>query len=312
MRKIDTNRIYNCNNIDCLSDIKIFPDNTVDLIVTSPPYAERRTDSYGGIAPNKYVDWFLPISNQLKRILKKRGSFILNIKENVNNCERQTYVLELMLALKKQGWYWVEEYCWYKKNAYPGKWPNRFRDTWERCFHFTKNKHFKMYQDAVKVPIGDWAKPRFRSMTEKDFIRHVSRTKSKFGRNVSNWLNKTRVYPHNVVIFEKEHYVEPTNVLHFATECSNRKHSAVFPLELPTWFIKLFTKKGDLVLDPFLGSGTTIFASALLGREFLGVEIIKKYARQAYNRVINLSKEVGVKIDCKLVNFSNKKSRRNV
>jgi site-specific DNA-methyltransferase (adenine-specific)/site-specific DNA-methyltransferase (cytosine-N4-specific) len=129
-----------------LSNKAIFPDGSIDLIITSPPYADRRENSYGGIKPAKYVEWFQPISVQLFRILKPKGSFVLNIKENVKNGERQTYVLELILALKKQGWLWVEEYCWYKKNSYPGKWPNRFRDTWERCLHFTKNKKFKMYR----------------------------------------------------------------------------------------------------------------------------------------------------------------------
>ena len=86
-----------------------------------------------------------------------------------------------------------------------------------------------MYQDSVKVPIGNWAKQRFKSMSEKDFIRSVSRTNSKFGRNVSNWLNKRKVYPHNVLVFEKEHYFEPTNLIQFPTECSNRNHPAAFP-----------------------------------------------------------------------------------
>jgi len=269
---------------DCakrLANDSRFPKNSVDLIVTSPPYANRRRSSYGGIHPDKYVEWFLPISEQLHRVLKPTGSLVLNIKENVKSGERQTYVLELILALKKQGWLWIEEYCWYKRNSYPGKWPNRFRDNWERCLHFTKRKKFKMYQDAVKVPIGDWAKKRFKSMTEKDFVRSVSGTNSKFGRNVSNWLNKKKVYPHNVLVFEKEHYIEPGTLIHFATECSNRNHSAVFPIELPSWFIKLFTKKGDIVLDPFVGVGTTALAAKLLGRRYVGIEILDEYVKNA-------------------------------
>ena len=264
-----------------LSKKSLFPDNSIDLIITSPPYADRREKSYGGIKPEKYVEWFQPISVQLFRILKRKGSFVLDIKEHVKNGERQTYVLELILALKKQGWLWVEEYCWYKKNSYPGKWPNRFRDTWERCLHFTKDKNFKMYQDAVKVPIGDWSKKRFKSMSDNDFIRSVSGTDSNFGRKVSNWLSRRKVYPHNVIVFEKEHFIEPETVIHFATECSNRNHSAVFPLELPSWFIKLFTKKGDIVLDPFVGVGTSAIAATLLGRSYIGIESSAEYATLA-------------------------------
>jgi len=288
VKRPKSNIIYKGECENYLSKTSLFPDNSIDLIITSPPYADRREKSYGGIKPEKYVEWFLPISVQLYRILKPKGSFILNIKENVKNGERQTYVLELILALKRHRWLWVEEYCWYKKNSYPGKWPNRFRDTWERCLHFTKQKKFKMYQDGVKVPMGDWKKPRFKSLSEKDFIRSISGTDSHFGRKVSNWLNRRKVYPHNVVVFEKEHFIEPETVIHFATECSNRNHSAVFPIELPSWFIKLLTKKGDVVLDPFIGAGTTAIAAILLERSYVGIELVPEYAKVAEKNIREL------------------------
>lgn len=288
MKPEKTDILYQGQNIVYLSDSTILPDDSVDLIVTSPPYAERRNGSYGGIHPNKYVAWFLPIAEQLFRVLKSNGSFVLNIKEHCRNGERETYVLELILALKQQGWLWIEEYCWYKKNSYPGKWPNRFRDNWERCLHFTKQKRFRMYQDAVKVPIGDWSKPRFKSMSTNDFIRYTSGTNSKFGRNVSNWLKKRKVYPHNVLVFEEEHYMEPSTVLHLATECSNRNHSAVFPIELPIWFIRLFTQKGDIVLDPFAGIGTTAIAARILGRRYIGIENSEEFVKEAIMNIADL------------------------
>ena len=135
---------------DCLDILPTLEFYSVALIVTSPPYADQRKDTYGGVSPDKYVEWFLPIASQLKRILKDEGSFILNIKERVVNGERHTYVLEMILAMRKQGWLWTEEYMWHKRNSYPGKWPNRFRDGSERCLHFTKIKHFAMYQDTVR------------------------------------------------------------------------------------------------------------------------------------------------------------------
>jgi len=283
------NKIYCGNCLTYLSDSTFLQNESVDLIITSPPYSDRRKSSYGGINPDAYVSWFLPISQQLYRVLKPAGSFVLNIKEHVRNGERETYVIELILALKKQGWLWTEEYCWYKKNSYPGKWPNRFRDNWERCLHFTKDKKFKMYQKAVKVPIGDWAQSRFKSMSEKDFVRYVSKTNSKFGRNVSNWLNKKTVYPHNVVVFENEHFISPTTVINFATECSNRNHSAVFPIELPSWFIRLFTRKGDVVLDPFIGVGTTAISALLLNRRYIGFEASSEYVTLAKNNIDELN-----------------------
>lgn len=248
---------------DCLNVLEKLPGDSFDLIFTSPPYADNRKKTYKGVPIDQYVDWFLPISNQLQRVLKPDGSFVLNIKERAVDGERQTYVLELILALKKQGWFWVEEYIWYKKNCYPGKWPNRFRDSWERCLHFTKQKDFKMFQDAVKVPIGQWSNKRLAKLSNTDKIRDESRVGSGFGKNVSNWVGRE--------------LVNPTNVLYLATECSNRGHSASFPSSLPSWFIKLFTEKGDIVLDPFIGSGTTALACIKLGRHFVGIEAMQNY-----------------------------------
>jgi len=227
---------------DAKEELRKIESNTVDLIVTSPPYADSRNHTYGGIKPNQYVEWFLPITYELLRILKPTGTFILNIKEKVVNGERHTYVIELILEMRKQGWMWTEEFIWHKKNCYPGKWPNRFRDAWERLLQFNKNKQFTMYQEAVMLPMGDWSKARLRNLSEIDKLRDNSKVGSGFGKNVSNWVGRDKVYP--------------TNVIHSATECGNRNHSATFPEALPEWFIKLFTKEGDMVLDPFMGSGT--------------------------------------------------------
>lgn len=293
MRPKQLNIIFegDCNIL--LKDTTLFPDNSIDLIVTSPPYAEKRKSTYGGIHPKKYVEWFKPISKELHRILKNNGSFILNIKEHPKNGERGTYVLELILEMKKQGWLWIEEYCWYKKNSFPGKWPNRFRDSWERCLHFTKNKKFKMYQDAVKVPIGDWASKRFKSMSENDFLRYTSKNNSHLGRNVANWLNKKKVLPHNVIVFEEEHRLFLSNVIETATvPKESNNHSAVFPIELPTWFIQLFTKENDVILDPFMGSGSTAVAALLNRRNYLGTEIQSGYVKEAIKNIQELETEV--------------------
>jgi len=256
---------------DCLNVIKTFPKECVDLIITSPPYADNRKNSYKGIPIRDYVDGFLPITDELKRILKPKGSFVLNIKERAVNGERQTYVIELILEMKKQGWIWTEEYIWHKKNCYPGKWPNRFRDAWERCLHFTRQKEFKMFQKAVMVPMGVWAQKRLAKLSDTDRIRDESHSFSGFGKNVSNWLGKKQVYP--------------TNVLHLATECANRNHSAAFPISLPVWFIKLFTEPGDVVLDPFIGSGTTALACIKLDRHYIGIELMENYYNLALESI---------------------------
>lgn len=261
---------------DCLDVLKTIPDNSIDLIVTSPPYADNRKNTYGGIATKNYVQWFLPRSKEFLRVLKPNGTFILNIKEKVENGERSTYVLELILEMKKQGWLWTEEFIWHKKNSFPGKWPNRFRDAWERCLQFNKSKSFFMYQDEVKVPIGEWASSRLKNLSETDKIRDNAKNNSGFGKNVSNWVGRDMVYP--------------SNVLHLATECSNKNHSAAFPESLPEWFIKLFTKEGDIVLDPFVGSGTTAVVAKKLNRYYVGIDISNEYCKLSKKQLYEVKK----------------------
>lgn len=288
MREIKTNILLG----DSKDVLKTLADNTVDLIVTSPPYADQRKNTYGGIHPDKYVEWFLPISEQLLRVLKPTGTFILNIKEKVVSGERSTYVLELVLALRKQGWLWTEEFIWHKKNSYPGKWPNRFRDSWERLLQFNKEKKFNMYQDEVKVPIGDWATERLKNLSETDKIRDNAKNGSGFGKNISNWVGKKTVYP--------------SNVLHLSTECNNKNHSAVFPDALPEWFIKLFTKEGDIVLDPFAGSGTTLRVAQNMYRDSIGIEILPEYVEMIKSQI----KEKNVLFDSNAEYEKNKSERR--
>ena len=248
---------------DCKEELQHIASDSVDLIVTSPPYTNQRSDTYGGVTPEAYVEWFLPIADELQRVLKPTGTFVLNIKERVVKGERHTYVLELILAMRKRGWLWTEEFIWHKKNCYPGKWPNRFRDAWERLLQFNLQRKFKMNQEAVMVPVGDWYESRMRTLSETDRSRDESKVGSGFGKKVANWLERDKVYPNNV--------------LHRATECGNRKHSAAFPYWLPEWFIDLFTDTGDVVLDPFIGSGTTAFAALDKGRRVIGIEIHKPY-----------------------------------
>ena len=194
------------------------------------------------------------------RVLKPTGSFVLNIKEKAVDGERHTYVLDLILALKREtGFRWVEEYIWHKTTAMPGKWKYRFRDSWERILHFSKTYDVKMHQDAVRVPIGDWTEARLSNMSENDMTRQQSATNPKTGRRMANWEGKKTVLP--------------TNVIHKAPVCHNTGHSAAFPEWLPEFFIKLLTNEGDVVLDPFVGSGTTMRVAERLGRKAMGIDM---------------------------------------
>lgn len=173
--------------------------------------------------------------------------------------------------MRKQGWRYVDDYIWHKTTGMPGKWNGRFRDLWEHCFHFTKNKGFFMDQDAVKVPVGDWSKTRLKSLSENDKARHKSGTGSGSGRKVDNWVGKDTVYP--------------GNVLHGSPVTHNTGHSAAYPVWLPEFFIKLFCPSDGIVLDPFMGSGTTAVAAHNLERNVIGCELLPTHADICKERV---------------------------
>ena len=117
------------------------------------------------------------------------------------------------------------------------------------------------------VPMGNWAEARLKSLGKNDVVRFDSQVGSGFGKNIANWAQRSMAYP--------------TNVLHLATECGNKNHSATFPRALPEWFIKLFTDEGDRVLDPFAGSGTTIQIAKEMQRHAVGIEILPEYCGKA-------------------------------
>ena len=243
--------------------LKKYDNGYFNLIITSPPYADARDKHYQSIKPNDYPDFFASFHEEYWRVLADDGSFILNIKDKVENGTRNRYVWKTIMALEEKGWKSVDDYIWVKPNAMPGFWPNRLRDEWEYCFHLTKNKQFKMYQDAVKKPTGGWAEKRLAKLTGKSAIRHNSENKSGFGRDLRKWVDKE--------------YVLPGNALTIPLVGKNMGHPAVFPVELPKFFIKLFTLEGDNVLDPFAGSGTTGLAAIELGRNVTLMDIEEKY-----------------------------------
>ncbi|HEV2580934.1 MAG TPA: site-specific DNA-methyltransferase, partial [Ktedonobacteraceae bacterium] len=140
---------------------------------------------------------------------------------------------------------------------------NRLRDEWEYCFHMTKQKKFAMYQDAVRKPIGDWAEARLRKLNGKSAERHNSENDSGFGRDLRNWVDKTEVLPGNTISVP--------------LVGRNEGHPAVFPVGLPEFFIKLFTKPGDIVLDPFGGCGSTGIAAKGLGRNVMLIDRKAEY-----------------------------------
>jgi len=249
---------------DCKDKLKEIDSNSIDLILTSPPYANQRKNTYGGVYPDRYVEWFKPISDELYRVLKHTGTFILNIKENVIEGQRSLYVMKLVISMVDNNWIFTEEFIWHKKNSFCGKWPNRFRDSWEHLYQFNKNKKFNMFQEFVMQDACESTKNRLKNINNKNDVKNLeSNSNSGLKRNMFSCVNRDKVYP--------------TNVIHCSTSTKNKNHPASFPEYIPEFFIKLFTEKNNVVLDPFAGSGTTIKIANKLNRNCIGIELNQEY-----------------------------------
>ncbi|MDP2364158.1 MAG: site-specific DNA-methyltransferase [Ignavibacteria bacterium] len=256
-----------------------FLKESVDLIVTSPPYADARKKHYDSIPPDDFSDWLSSFHEAFWQALKPDGSLVINIKDKVVDGVRCHFVWKTIEELTQRGWYCIEDYIWHKTNPMPGFWPTRLRDGWEYCFHLSKTKRPYMNQDAVRVPIGEWVKTRLQKLGKNDKQRHNSSNESGFGRDLSRWVDQETVLP--------------SNVLSIPLVGKNMGHPAVFPIELPEFFIKLLSRPGSLVVDPFGGSGTTGIAALQNDRDCVLIDTDLDYCKVAMQRLNkeNLSKK---------------------
>jgi site-specific DNA-methyltransferase (adenine-specific)/site-specific DNA-methyltransferase (cytosine-N4-specific) len=261
---------------DCMGLARKLPENSVDLVVTSPPYAD--TVSYGHkvdvFNPEEYVDWFLELFKEAQRFLKPTGSFILNINDRVTNGERSTYVFELVYRIVKEtGLKLFDRYIWFKKSALPMPGQKRLNDRIEYIFHFVKDsKKFKTHTDRVRVPYKEVSLKRFKSKVHgNDIILPDGTTKL-------SQRGSSKAHPKGA---------KPITVFRFDTGSALRglKHPAPYHPQLPEWFIKWLTDEGDIVLDPFMGSGTTAIACLRTNRKFIGIELEPKYVEIANKRI---------------------------
>lgn len=244
-------------NDDCLNVLKNMEADSVDLVFTSPPYAEQRKNTYGGINEEHYVEWFLPIANEIKRVLSPTGSFFLNIKPHSDNGERSLYVFDLVCALKRElGFKFIDEFSW-NKNPFPGKYSNKFKNGFEPIYHFSKSTNIKFNPLACGTPIKE---DSYKRGKRKSSGSPLNGSGLRFNAKNINDLKLSR--PSNVVM-----------VNNVSNQYGFKKfHSATFPIKLVDFFIKSFSNEGDLVLDPFAGSGTTGVSAKLLNRNYIMIE----------------------------------------
>jgi DNA modification methylase len=208
-------------------------------------------------------------------------TYFLNIKAHAEEGERHTYVMDLVLAHKRQwGWRFVDEFCWRKTDdGVPGGWSNRFKNAWEPIYHFSRERKIKFRPREV----GHWSDDCFdyspgnpKSTSGSGLLGTGPRgAAADKGKNYAAWQTTRR----NANDLEGRHggLARPSNVIEAKTESSQGNHSAPYPRAIPEFFIKAFSDAGDVIFDPFAGSGTTLVAAGLLDRSGFGVEISPAY-----------------------------------
>jgi DNA modification methylase len=271
--------------------VKLFGGGQANVVVTSPPYATQReydpSSGFRPVAPDDYVEWYRDVAASIASVLAGDGSYFLNIKEHAEDGQRHLYVKDLFIAHVRQwGWRFVDEFCWRKTdNGVPGGWNNRFKNAWEPIAHFSRNETIKFHPFAVG------------HRSEDCFDYSPNNPKSASGSGLLGTGARGEAAGKPGSLDEDGRFdgiARPSNVIEAKSESGQGSHSAPFPRALPEFFIKAFSDKGDIIFDPFLGSGTTIAAAHGLGRTGYGLEISPAYCDVILRRIGELTGEAPV------------------
>lgn len=273
---------------DSRDTLAALPDDSVNLVFTSPPYALHFKKEYGNVSKADYVDWFLPFAREIRRVLTDDGSFVMNIGGSWNPGQptRSLYHYKLMLALVEElGFHLAQECYWYNpaKMPVPAEWVTvrrvRVKDSVEHVWWLSKTPFPKADNRKVLRPYS------------ADMLRLAKRgvraTVRPSGHAINSSFDKIDSggsIPSNV--FEdnsaSEMLVAGNNAANdpYTRRCKEsgiKIHPARFPAALPEFFVKLLTDEGDLVVDPFAGSNTAGAVAERLGRSWIAMELLEEY-----------------------------------
>lgn len=255
---LELNRIY---QMDCVDGMRLLPDESVDLIVSSPPYAEQRKKQYGGIPEKDYPEWTVKWMEEVKRILKPDGSVAINIRPHIRNGQISDYTLKTRLALREAGWVECEELIWIKPDSPPLGSIKRPRRAWESIHWFGKTGN--VYCDVRA------------NGNESDRVGFEGK------KGVGDYKNGVKKASKG--ISRSKDYVEVGTSQVDRSDFNT--HPAQYPVKLAEWLIKMLCREGGVVLDPFIGSGTTAVAALRSNRKFIGFELEPEYVEIANKRI---------------------------
>lgn len=270
---------------ECLEEMKKMPSNSIDFIFTSPPYADQIKD-YGStgvrIKPDKFDSWFLPRAKEMLRILKPTGSFVLNINDKLDGKFQSIFVFKLVVMLVEQaGFHLVRDYVWYNPATPPNVFSRgtmgRTKKSHEYCLWFSKTETWTFNMDAIRKPYSNRMMDLFQA--EPMGGREENSRPSRHSFDLSHtWKDNGGADPGSVLTISN---TSSNDVFHRLCKQFGINHPARFPEALVEFFLKAGTNEGDVVLDPFAGSGTTAIVAQRLGRDFKVIEINPDFCNMA-------------------------------
>jgi len=262
--------------------LKKLPEESVDLVVTSPPFALLRQKSYGNESQDKYVDWLTEFAYEVKRVLKKTGSFVLDLGGAYQKGKpvRSLYNFKVLIKFVEEvGFHLAEEFFWYNPAKLPSpiEWVNkrkiRAKDAVNTVWWFSKTEFPKADVRNVLVPYSDRMQKLIKN--PKKFYKPKERPS---GHNIGSSFGKDNggAIPSNLLTISNSN-----SNCHYLSSCKKlelKSHPARFPAELPKFFIKYLTEPKDVVVDIFSGSNTTGQVCDELDRKWLSIDLSKEYA----------------------------------
>lgn len=283
----------------CDDSVKILdqiPGDSVDLVITSPPFALLRQKAYGNESQDKYVDWLAEFAKGIFRVLKSTGSFVLDLGGAYQRGKpvRTLYNYKVLIKFCEElGFSLAEEFFWYNPSKLPSpiEWVNkrkiRVKDAVNTVWWFSKTDFPKADVKQVLVPYSDRMKKLIKNPS-----KFYSPKERPSGHDISRGFGKDNggAIPSNLLTISNAN-----SNCHYLSSCKRldrKSHPARFPKKLPEFFIKYLTEENDIVVDIFSGSNTTGKVCEDLSRRWLSIEVSREYAALSAIRFMkNLSIE---------------------
>lgn len=247
---------------DCIEVMKSLPPQSIDAVITSPPYAEQRKSTYGGVNESDFPHWTVEWMRTVKPLLRERAGVAINITPHLRDGMVSDYVMRTRLALRADGWYEHDELVWVKPDGMPAgrpHWPVR---AWESIlwYSLSSDPYCDAKQNGNELNERDRARgaspASFQGRATRLGWDHLPKGSGRMGERSrgKNWLS-----------------------LAVRTVGNDIDHPAPFPPRLSDWLVRFFAPEGGTVLDPFSGSGTTGLSSARHGNKYIGIDLNTEY-----------------------------------